>query len=109
MRKQLLLLILLALLPIVGSAYDVKIDGIYYNLDTTEKTATVTYQFSNSNDNKNAYTGNVTIPDEIVCDDISYKVTTIGLGAFIGCSSLTSVTIGNNVTAIKNSAFLECI
>ena len=35
-------------------------------------------------------------------------VTSIGEWAFSGCSSLTSVTIGNSVTSIGNSAFADC-
>ncbi len=33
----------------------------------------------------------------------------IGNYAFYGCSGLTSVTIGNSVTSIENSAFSNCI
>ena len=40
-----------------------------------------------------------TIPD---------SVTSIGDGAFFGCSGLTSVTIPNSVTSIENNAFSGC-
>ena len=36
-------------------------------------------------------------------------VTTIGGGAFYGCSSLTSVIISNSVTTINGGAFYGCI
>ena len=39
---------------------------------------------------------------------IPNSVTSIGSGAFWGCSSLTSVTIPNSVTTIGNSAFRDC-
>ena len=39
---------------------------------------------------------------------IPNSVTSIGVGAFARCSSLTSVTIPNSVTSIGNGAFAEC-
>ena len=39
---------------------------------------------------------------------IPNSVTSIGGGAFYGCSGLISVTIGNNVTSIGDDAFYEC-
>ena len=39
---------------------------------------------------------------------IPNSVTSIGEYAFLGCSSLTSVTIGNSVTSIGNGAFGDC-
>ena len=40
--------------------------------------------------------------------NIPNSVTSIGGGAFFGCSGLTSITIPNSVTSIGNSAFYGC-
>ena len=42
--KQSLLSILLLCISIAVSAHDFVVDGIYYNIDDTNKTATVTYK-----------------------------------------------------------------
>lgn len=39
---------------------------------------------------------------------ISSSVTSIGVGAFMGCTSLASATIGNGVTSTGTSVFREC-
>ena len=48
--------------------------------------------------------GAITIPSTLG----GYPVTSIGDGAFWGCSSLASVTIPNSVTSIGERAFSEC-
>ena len=64
-------LLLFAFLPMAISAYNVEIDGIYYNLDGYKKTAQVT-----SGDMM--YNGEITIPSVIIQDGDSYNVTSIG-------------------------------
>ena len=54
MKKNLLLLVLM-LLPLAAIADAVEINGLYYNLDSTAKTAEVT-------SNPNKYIGNVVTP-----------------------------------------------
>ena len=49
-------------------------------------------------------TGDLIIPDAID----GFPVTSIGYGAFWGCSGLTSVKIGNIVTSIGTYAFQWC-
>ena len=44
----------------------------------------------------------------VKCVTIGNGVTSIGYGAFGGCTSLTSVTIGNGVTSIGDDAFDSC-
>ena len=102
--KKNITLFLLTLLPLMASAYDAKIDGIYYDLDASTKQATVT----TGKGKKNLYTGTVTIPSVVWYEDVTYSVTSIGDYAFQDCSKLTSVTIPNSVTSIGNYAFYNC-
>ena len=88
-------------------ASDTDVDGIYYNFDATNLTATVTYRGSYSSE-YDEYTGDVVIPATVTYGDKSYSVTSIGGSAFEYCSGLTSVTIPNSVTSIGRSAFYGC-
>ena len=94
-------LILSVVFSTSASAYDVKIDGIYYNLNSEGKTAEVT-----SGGEK--YRGKVVIPSSITVEGQEYPVTSIGRWAFQYCSGLTSVTIPNSVTSIGWDAFSDC-
>ena len=104
--KKLIVFLFSLILSVVFStsalAYDVKIDGIYYNLISKGKTAAVT-----SGEEK--YSGEVVIPSSITVEGQEYPVTSIGERAFAWCSGLTSVTIPNSVTSIGQDAFYWCI
>ena len=94
-------LILSVVFSTSASAYDVKIDGIYYNLISEGKTAEVTY-------GEEEYSGEVVIPSSITSEGKEYKVTTIGASAFNSDRGLTSVDIPNSVTSIGIYAFEGC-
>ena len=98
---QPVLLIAALFLSFPAQAYDCVIDGIYYDLNPVEKTASVT-------NGSEKYIGNVIIPEEITYESISYVVTTISPHAFEGCIDLSSVTIPNSVTTIGFDAFQGC-
>ena len=100
------LTLLMSMLGAKGFAYDAKIDGIYYNFSGTN--ATVTCRYNNAYDNRNAYSGNVVIPESVTYNGATYTVTSISSYAFNGCSGLTSVTISNSVTSIGEYAFYGC-
>jgi hypothetical protein len=100
MKKSLSFFILM-LLPMVAGAEAIEIDGIYYELITKGKVAEVTKKPSGS------YSGSVAIPASVHYKGVEYSVTSIGNGAFYGCSGLTSVTIPNNVTSMGANAFLN--
>ena len=95
-------LILSVFFSISASAYDVKVDRIYYNLVSEGNVAEVTK-------GDKGYSGDINIPSSIKVNDVDYAVTSIGDRTFQGCSDLTSITIPNSVTSIEAYAFEACI
>ena len=70
MKKNLFILVLMLLTMVVSASAAVEIDGIYYDLDYSFKTAAVT-------SHPNYYSGDVVIPDTVTFRGTNYSVTDI--------------------------------
>ncbi len=83
-------------------AYDLEIDGIYYNVTSLDdQTCEVT-----NGDKK--YEGDITIPAEITFNNLKFAVTEIGNAAFKDCAFLNTVKMPNSTYAIGHEAFYNC-
>ena len=100
--RYFLLLILFLGTPKVN-AYDFEVDGIYYNIISSDQVE-VTYK----NKSDRGYSGNVLIPQVVIYNDVSYHVTTIGTEAFDFCLELQHVTLPNSLKTIGKQAFSRC-
>ncbi|UKK61349.1 leucine-rich repeat domain-containing protein [Prevotella communis] len=112
MKKQLLFLVMF-LLPLVASAYDIAVknaDGvtIYYNYTNGGLELEVTYLNKVYDQNRTTYSGSVTIPREVIYMNRTRKVTSIGDAAFAGCKDLNSLSIPNSINSIGKQAFYSC-
>ena len=97
--KKFFLLLTLLLCTSMAWAHDVEVDGIYYFLNQSNKTAQVRSNYENK------YTGDLCIPESISVEGTIYVVTILGAGCFSGCTGLTSITIPNSVTSLGDSCF----
>lgn len=98
--KKLIILICVLLQAVVVLAETVEIDGLRYDLNMDEKTASIS--------SGNSYKGILVIPEIVTYQDIDYSVTTISGNAFIRNYGLLSVTIPNSVKKIGSHSFYEC-
>ncbi|MBO7202516.1 MAG: leucine-rich repeat domain-containing protein, partial [Paludibacteraceae bacterium] len=83
-------------------------DVIWYNFDSSTKTASVTYRGDDVWDYEHEYTGEVVIPSTVMYEGEEYSVTSIGNDAFGYCNYLTSITLPSSVTRIEEGAFAVC-
>lgn len=102
MKKRIgkLALFLLTLFPYNVCAYDIEIDGIYYNANVEKMVLTVTSGETN-------YSGSIIIPSQVDYKGRSFLVKGIGDSAFRN-SAIESVTIPSSVTSIGWNAFENC-
>ena len=99
--------LVMLLCSITVSAHDFETDGIYYII-TSDTTVEVSYKGASASEINNEYSGNVVIPDKVIYNEKTYSVTSIGKDAFYRSDSLTSITLSNSLTEIKNNAFFGC-
>lgn len=90
--------------PAKGKSVKDKASGATYKITKagTSKTATVEYT---------KYTGSkttVTVPDTVVINNVTCKVTSIAASAFKNNKKIKTVTIGKNVASIGKNAFYGC-
>ena len=108
--KKLMTLLLALLLPVIASAHDVQIDGIYYVLDDKHATATVcNYTNGQVHIAGTEYVGDIVIPESITTESgKTYAVTAIGHYAFASCTEVTSITLPNTILSFGACAFSYC-
>ena len=107
--KKIILLLVLFLGFHSAWAHDGEMDGIFYNLNRKDKTASVTFMGDSYNDYSDEYSGAIVIPETVIVYGTRYSVTSLGDNCFRDCSSLTSITIPNSVTSLGDDCFFKCI
>lgn len=84
-----------------------KIGGIFYELDANSKEAQVVYSDGGSA-NHNYVVGTLVIPSTVKSGNTTYRVTSIGIMAFMANEELTSITIPATVKKIGKEFLLYC-
>jgi len=102
MRRQLLLFSILFIFITCIHARSFVSNGINYNIISAVSPYSVSVSSGVS------YTGDIVIPTTVSHSDTLFSVTSINTNAFNGSSSLTSISIPNSVSTIGLGAFYGC-
>ena len=83
-------------------AYDIEVDGFYYNITSAQDlTLSVTH-------GDKSYRDSIIIPKNVIYKSRTFTVTEIGRGAFSNCRELTYVELPNSIVKINEYAFNGC-
>ena len=82
------------------------IDGLYYDLDMSTRTATVTYEKEGTG-NYASLPANIKIPESVEYNGVTYSVTKIANKAFANCKSLESINIPGTVVQIGGTYYYK--
>ena len=103
--KKLLLSFFAMLMPLLASAYDFEVNGIYYKIiSSTDLTVEVASYVEYSN----GLSRSISIPSSVNNNSKTYRVTSIGDYAFRDFSNLYDIQIPESVTSIGVQAFKGC-
>lgn len=101
-----LFLSIMMMVPCLAHAYDVKVDGIYYNLDRSAKTASVTRgDVDYETGERDEYEGDVVIPENVKAQGLTFVVESIDEWAMYDNKKVTSVSLPNTLKRIGECAF----
>lgn len=105
--KYLLLLFffMLAFSRLLGANVSAKIGDFIYNLDTSSKTAEITYKTLDASNYPNS---SITVPSSVAYQGETYTVTSVGLYAFRNCTNLTELNLPNTITYIDRYILDDC-
>ena len=109
MKKRMFFCCLAMLFGTALRASDTKVDGFWYDLNSADKTASVTFHGEDWMDHvahyrKDRYSGDIVIPDKVNVNGTDYKVTGIGDYAFFGCN-ISSIRFPKGLKTIGDHAF----
>ena len=107
MKKNMTKMLLLATMLMASSsmwAYDFIVDGLRYSKKSANEVWVAKYSEYASSVN---YEGDIVVPDEVVYEGVTYKVTGVSQWAFGNNSKITSVTLGNNVKTLDEKSFYQ--
>ncbi len=97
-NKRSIISLLFFLILSMSAFADVTIDGIFYSLNTGNKTAALS----------GSSLSNIVIPETITYDDITYTVTSIKTGAFYYKWNIKTIKLSSTVKKIEKLAFNHC-
>ena len=100
LSRRLFTVIIMMVASVLCTEAQTLINGLYYNLDSNTKIASVA-------DNSSA-SGDIVIPEKVSYGNVEYTVTSLGDNSFSYCEELKSIRIPNTVTRIGLQAFYGC-
>ena len=109
--KHGLITAMMLLCCLTASAHDFEVDGIYYKITSSSNfTVAVTCKGDNwqNYSEEDKYIDNISIPQHVTYNDVTYQVTSVDDYAFYYCTELAHVILPEGITDIGYMAYYRC-